>query len=316
MEICILGATGLVGNELLDLIDRAWPDARLHLFASRGRDVSWRDRTLKIRPATDLEGDDAPSGDLAFVALDDAHSAHYCPRLLELGYRVVDKSNTYRLDPHVPLVVAGGEVRWSPDPPAELALRVGKSLPGAVLGSLAEEAFFRGIVFLGLAHALLRRGTPRASVLAALASSLVYAWLHFLAPLDDFELDAWSPLVGFEYFGLVLERYVEPVRVAAMLGLFLVGYSLCRCLARSGSFGLCVGLHAGWFLAAKAGVHLLQLVQPPAGDIGQAKRLLFLGQPWTWLAIASTVVLVEVLLRWMPALVGATEAEVASTATG
>ena len=107
MEICILGATGLVGNELLDLIDRAWPDARLHLFASRGRDVSWRDRTLKIRPATDLEGDDAPSGDLAFVALDDAHSAHYCPRLLELGYRVVDKSNTYRLDPHVPLVVAG-----------------------------------------------------------------------------------------------------------------------------------------------------------------------------------------------------------------
>lgn len=107
MEICILGATGLVGNELLDLIDRAWPDARLHLFASRGRDVPWRDRTLKIRPATDLEGDDAPPGDLAFVALDDAHSAHYCPRLLELGYRVVDKSNTFRLDPHVPLVVAG-----------------------------------------------------------------------------------------------------------------------------------------------------------------------------------------------------------------
>lgn len=216
----------------------------------------------------------------------------------------------------LPLVVAGGEVRWSPDPPAELALRVGKSLPGAVLGSLAEEAFFRGIVFLGLAHALLRRGTPRASVLAALASSLVYAWLHFLAPPDDFELGAWSPLVGFEFFGLVLERYVEPVRAAAMLGLFLVGYSLCRCLARSGSFGLCVGLHAGWFLAAKAGVHLLQLVQPPAGDIGQAKRLLFLGQPWTWLAIASTVVLVEILLRCMPALVGATESEVASTATG
>ncbi len=29
------------------------------------------------------------------------------PRLLELGYRVVDKSNTYRADPAVPLVVAG-----------------------------------------------------------------------------------------------------------------------------------------------------------------------------------------------------------------
>jgi aspartate-semialdehyde dehydrogenase len=29
------------------------------------------------------------------------------PRLLELGYRVVDKSRTYRADPKVPLVVAG-----------------------------------------------------------------------------------------------------------------------------------------------------------------------------------------------------------------
>jgi aspartate-semialdehyde dehydrogenase len=41
------------------------------------------------------------------VALDDEHSARYVPRLLALGYRVVDKSNTYRMDPQVPLVVAG-----------------------------------------------------------------------------------------------------------------------------------------------------------------------------------------------------------------
>jgi aspartate-semialdehyde dehydrogenase len=33
------------------------------------------------------------------------------PRLLELGYRVVDKSNTYRLDPKVPLVVGGVNCR-------------------------------------------------------------------------------------------------------------------------------------------------------------------------------------------------------------
>jgi aspartate-semialdehyde dehydrogenase len=33
------------------------------------------------------------------------------PRLVELGYRVVDKSNTYRLDPKVPLVVAGANCR-------------------------------------------------------------------------------------------------------------------------------------------------------------------------------------------------------------
>ena len=41
------------------------------------------------------------------MALDDEHSKRYVPRLLELGYRVVDKSNTYRADPKVPLVTAG-----------------------------------------------------------------------------------------------------------------------------------------------------------------------------------------------------------------
>ena len=107
MEICILGATGLVGTELLDLIARAWPGATLHLFASRAREISVAGAPVLVRAASALEGPDAPRGDLAFVALDDHHSAHFCPRLLELGYRVVDKSNTYRLDPHVPLVVAG-----------------------------------------------------------------------------------------------------------------------------------------------------------------------------------------------------------------
>src|SRR6266545_4371418 len=83
MKICILGATGLVGRETLDLVERAWPGAER------------------------LEAADAAGGELAFVALDDDHSARYVPRLLDLGYRVVDKSNTYRMDPKVPLVVAG-----------------------------------------------------------------------------------------------------------------------------------------------------------------------------------------------------------------
>ena len=107
MRICILGATGLVGHELLDLIPRAWPTAELVLFASRARRVEIAGRHYDIRSAVELETERAPSGDLAFVALDDAHSARYVPRLLELGYRVVDKSNTYRMDPAVPLVVAG-----------------------------------------------------------------------------------------------------------------------------------------------------------------------------------------------------------------
>jgi aspartate-semialdehyde dehydrogenase len=107
MRICLLGATGLVGRETLDLVARAWPDATLSLYASRDQELKHGDKTYKVEGAPKLEDESAPKGDLAFVALDDDHSKRYVPRLLALGYRVIDKSNTYRADPKVPLVAAG-----------------------------------------------------------------------------------------------------------------------------------------------------------------------------------------------------------------
>jgi aspartate-semialdehyde dehydrogenase len=107
MRICILGATGLVGRESLDLVARAWPGATLHLYASRDQELEHAGRRLQVSAAAKLEADDAPQGDLALVALDDDHSRRYVPRLLALGYRVIDKSSTYRADPKVPLVTAG-----------------------------------------------------------------------------------------------------------------------------------------------------------------------------------------------------------------
>lgn len=107
MRVCILGATGLVGRELLHLIPRAWPGAQLFLYASRDQELAVEGRHYAVKAAYHLDAVDAPAGDLAFVALDDEHSARYVPRLLALGYRVIDKSNAYRGDPKVPLVVAG-----------------------------------------------------------------------------------------------------------------------------------------------------------------------------------------------------------------
>jgi aspartate-semialdehyde dehydrogenase len=107
MRICILGATGLVGRETIDLTRRAWPGAELQLFASRDQGLKNGEKTYSVKAAASLESSEAPRGDLAFVALDDEHSKRYVPRLLELGYRVIDKSNTYRADPNVPLVTAG-----------------------------------------------------------------------------------------------------------------------------------------------------------------------------------------------------------------
>ncbi len=107
LRIGILGATGLVGRETIDLCLRAWPDAELLLYASRDQSTKVAGKEHPVHAATRLEAEDAPRGDLAFVALDDDHSKRYVPRLLTLGYRVVDKSNTYRADPNVPLVAAG-----------------------------------------------------------------------------------------------------------------------------------------------------------------------------------------------------------------
>jgi len=107
MRICILGATGLVGRETIDLAARAWPGAELALYASRDQELELGSKRYAVLAASKLADAAAPKGDVAFVALDDEHSKRYVPRLLELGYRVVDKSNTYRADPKVPLVTAG-----------------------------------------------------------------------------------------------------------------------------------------------------------------------------------------------------------------
>jgi len=107
MRICILGATGLVGRECLDLVERAWPHADVILYASRDQQMERDGKRHEVFGANRLEEETAPRGDLAFVALDDEHSRRFVPRLLALGYRVIDKSNTYRGDPAVPLVAAG-----------------------------------------------------------------------------------------------------------------------------------------------------------------------------------------------------------------
>ncbi|HEY2406626.1 MAG TPA: hypothetical protein VGI10_11520 [Polyangiaceae bacterium] len=90
MKLCILGATGLVGRESIDLAKRAWPGAELFLYASRDQTLEHAGERLNVRAAQQLESSDAPRGDLALVALDDDHSKRYVPRLLELGYRVVE----------------------------------------------------------------------------------------------------------------------------------------------------------------------------------------------------------------------------------
>lgn len=107
LSIAIVGATGLVGRELLRIIEADLPQARLGLFASAssaGKRLPFAGAELEVQ---ELAKADFSQFNAALFCIGDELSAEYVPRALAAGCCVVDKSNAFRLDPQVPLVVAG-----------------------------------------------------------------------------------------------------------------------------------------------------------------------------------------------------------------
>lgn len=185
----------------------------------------------------------------------------------------------------LPLVVAHTPVGWA-GRTWQMALWVLLSaVPGAVLVSALEESFFRVTVFRGLA-----RRWPVAAAIAG--SSLLYGLVHFITPDRSFVAASASPLEGLRYLGVVLGRMLTAPTLVAIGGLALMGVALCLVLWRTGSLALCVGMHAGWFAVTKVAIYLstLEPGAPAAGSLG--KRLLLLGSPWVWLAVALAAALV------------------------
>ena len=178
----------------------------------------------------------------------------------------------------IPLVVGGGQMEWSGTPWGTLLWSLAAALPAAALVSVIEEGFFRVLIFDSL------RARMNA-ILAALVGSLFYASLHFLAPAKDFVYPGWSLTVGFEYLGRVFSRYALPGVWAGMVGLLLIGLVLCWTIRTTRSIYLCIGLHAGWFFAAKAAVFLANVAPGAELPAGVDERYFLVGRPWTWLSI-------------------------------
>lgn len=106
LEVAVVGATGAVGAELLQCLERrSFPVGRLRPLASArsaGRTVEFRGAPL---PVEALSSDSFAGVDLAFFAASNAVSRAYAPLAAAQGCRVVDNSSAYRLEPGVPLVV-------------------------------------------------------------------------------------------------------------------------------------------------------------------------------------------------------------------
>ena len=106
INVGIVGATGVVGQELLRLLhDRNFPMASLRLFASArsaGKVVACAGRKYTVEEAKPGVFADL---DVAFFAVETATTKALAPDAVKAGCLVIDKSSGYRMDPEVPLVI-------------------------------------------------------------------------------------------------------------------------------------------------------------------------------------------------------------------
>jgi aspartate-semialdehyde dehydrogenase len=108
-RVAIVGATGLVGETLLKILDeRRFPVADLKLFAtarSSGSRLSAMGRTVEVAPMDGKHEVDFSSIDLAFFAAGADVSLALARCAADEGTLVIDKSSAFRLAHDVPLVV-------------------------------------------------------------------------------------------------------------------------------------------------------------------------------------------------------------------
>jgi aspartate-semialdehyde dehydrogenase len=105
-KIAVIGATGNVGREMLNILDeRAFPADEVFAVASRrstGVEVSFGDQRLKGQA---LENFDFRGVDFALMSAGSAVSKEWSPRIGAQGCVVIDNSSCWRYDPDVPLIV-------------------------------------------------------------------------------------------------------------------------------------------------------------------------------------------------------------------
>jgi aspartate-semialdehyde dehydrogenase len=106
-RVGVLGATGLVGTTILDVLaERAFPVAELVPFASErsvGKRIEWNGSALECRA---LSEESIQGLDVVLSSAGGSVSAEWAPRLVEAGAVVVDNTSHFRMHDDVPLVVA------------------------------------------------------------------------------------------------------------------------------------------------------------------------------------------------------------------
>lgn len=106
MKVAVVGATGLVGTRMLEVLaERNFPVTELYPVASAksvGRKITFQGKEWTVMSADEAI---AKHPDLALFSAGGSTSAELAPKFAAVGCRVVDNSSQWRMDPTKKLVV-------------------------------------------------------------------------------------------------------------------------------------------------------------------------------------------------------------------
>jgi aspartate-semialdehyde dehydrogenase len=106
MKLCVVGATGLVGREMIKVLEEI--DLGEEVFfpvaseRSAGKSITYRGKEYKV---VGLAGAVAMKPDIALFSAGAGVSREWAPRFAEAGCTVIDNSSAWRTKPEIPLVV-------------------------------------------------------------------------------------------------------------------------------------------------------------------------------------------------------------------
>ena len=106
MKVAVVGATGLVGTKMLELLaERNFPVTELIPVASEksvGKEVVFKNQAYKV---VGMEAAIAAAPPLAIFSAGGSTSLEWAPRFAAAGITVIDNSSAWRMDPEKKLVV-------------------------------------------------------------------------------------------------------------------------------------------------------------------------------------------------------------------
>lgn len=106
MKVAVVGATGLVGTKMLQVLtERNFPVTELLPVASErsvGKEIIFKDKAYKVISMTDAI---AAKPAVAIFSAGGSTSLEWAPKFAEAGITVIDNSSAWRMDPTKKLVV-------------------------------------------------------------------------------------------------------------------------------------------------------------------------------------------------------------------